>query len=90
MTTAFAPVSRFVALQGRGRVTIAAPAIGSGFGRISESFRCAERWAGERGGVVNAPPRPLLPAVRTVLRKTHGGHSDKKSACKEPVIRKTA
>lgn len=90
MTTAFAPVSRCVGRQERKRVTVAAPAVWSGFERISEGFRCAERWAGERGGVVNAPPRPLLPAVRTVLRKTHGGHSDKKSACKEPVIRKTA
>lgn len=34
MTTAFAPVSRFVALQGRGRVTIAAPEVWSGFGPL--------------------------------------------------------
>lgn len=30
------------------------------------AFRCAESEAGERGGVVPAPPRSLLPTVRAV------------------------
>lgn len=54
------------------------------------SFSYGRIIAGERGGVVNAPPRSLLPAVRTVLRKTHGGHLGKKSARKESVTKKTA
>lgn len=31
------------------------------FWGISEGFRCAERWAGERGGVVNAHPAHFCP-----------------------------
>ena len=35
------------------------------------AFRCAESIAGERGGVVRAPPRTLLPTVRAVAPFHH-------------------
>ena len=63
----------------RRRVTIAAHAFWSGFGRISEEFRRAEKWAGEKPGVVNAPDRTLLPAVRAVVGGFEGSRKQGRS-----------
>lgn len=42
------------------------------------SFSYGRIIAGERGGVVNAPPRPLLPAVRTVPKSFLWGQKSEK------------
>ena len=56
------PVGRRVASWGGGGVRIPPAYLGACWG----AFRCAESEAGERGGVVDAPPRSLLPTVRAV------------------------
>ena len=40
-------------------------------GACRGAFRCAEKAAGEKGGVVRAPPRTLLPTVRAVAPFHH-------------------
>ena len=42
------------------------------------AFRCAESGAGETGGVVNAPPASLLPAVRAVPKSFLWGQKSEK------------
>lgn len=75
----FAPVRRCVGWRERRRVTIAAHAFWGGFGRISEEFRSAEKWAGEKPGVVKPPDRTLLPAVRAVAEGFEGSRKQGKS-----------
>lgn len=51
---------------------------GRGAEAVSAVFGLGYFWAGETPGVVNAPGRPLLPAVRAVLQGAHRCQTGKK------------